>query len=128
MKYYRSLLAPCLGAALLVTGVWALADGTPAIAPSSDGFAAFETLEEQELDHLYGREGGFNLVNVQSIQHLDAAVTGASFTAGTIVSGNVVIENRALDNFSGIGLFNIMTGHSNAVSTGVNISVYAPTQ
>lgn len=128
MKHHRSLLAPCLGTALLLAGSWALADDTPAIAPPSDGFATLETLEDQELAHSYGREGGFNLVNVQSIQHLDAAVTGASFTAGTIVSGNVVIENRALDNFSGIGLFNIMTGHSNAVSTGVNISVYAPTQ
>ncbi|SDL57638.1 hypothetical protein SAMN05192555_105178 [Franzmannia pantelleriensis] len=113
---------------MLLSSPWTLADGTSATEQTNEGFAALEMIDDQELADLHGREGGFNLVNVQSIQHLDAAVTGASFTAGSIVSGNVVIENRALDNFSGIGLFNINTGHSNAVSTGVNISIYAPTQ
>ncbi|MBD3897032.1 hypothetical protein IEI94_14335 [Halomonas sp. ML-15] len=124
----RGLSGICLGVAVLLSSPWALADGMSAAEQKSEGFAALEMIEHQELAHLHGREGGFNLVNVQSIQHLDAAVSGASFTAGTIVSGNVVIENRALDNFSGIGLFNINTGHSNAVNTGVNISIYAPTQ
>lgn len=125
---HRGLSGASMGIVLLLSAPWTLANDAIAIESSEQGFAALETLEQEELAHLYGREGGFNLVNIQSIQHLDAAVTGASFTAGSIVSGNVVIENRALDNFSGIGLFNINTGHSNAVSTGVNISIYAPTQ
>lgn len=124
----RGRSGACLGIAVLLSAPWVLADDRAVIEQPDQGFAALEMLELDDLAQLHGREGGFNLVNVQSIQHLDAVVTGASFTAGNIVSGNVVIENRALDNFSGIGLFNINTGHSNAVNTGVNISIYAPTQ
>ncbi|EPC00716.1 hypothetical protein L861_13060 [Litchfieldella anticariensis FP35 = DSM 16096] len=90
------------------------------------GFDALNSIDPQELEQLRGREGFKNLVNVQSIQNMESVVSGASFTAGTIVSGGITVEAQALDNFSGVGLFNMMTGNSNAVAMGVNISVYAP--
>ncbi|GGX83628.1 hypothetical protein GCM10007160_08580 [Litchfieldella qijiaojingensis] len=94
------------------------------------GASGFDSLgssvDIQELEQLRGREGFKNLVNVQSIQHLESAVSEASFTAGTIMSGGITVEAQALDNFSGVGLFNMMTGNSNAVALGVSISVYAP--
>ncbi|WP_111415122.1 hypothetical protein [Billgrantia lactosivorans] len=90
------------------------------------GFDAHQRIEAADLEGVTGREGFRNLVNVQSIQDLEAVAQGASFTAGTIVSGNITVEANAMDNVSGITLMNLMTGHANAVSTGVSISIYAP--
>ncbi|MFQ3788640.1 hypothetical protein [Halomonas sp. A29] len=90
------------------------------------GFEALHHMEVSELEGVTGREGFRDLVNVQSIQNMEAAAKGASFTAGTIVSGNITIEANAMDRVSGITLMNLMTGHANAVSTGVSISIYAP--
>lgn len=105
-------------------GVAASVSAEPIIEVS--GFDSLNSIDPQELEQLRGREGFKNLVNVQSIQNMESVVSGASFTAGTIVSGGITVEAQALDNFSGVGLFNMMTGNSNAVAMGVNISVYAP--
>ncbi|MCE8024013.1 MULTISPECIES: hypothetical protein [Halomonadaceae] len=90
------------------------------------GFAELQHIDASELETISGREGFRDLVNVQSIQNLESAAKGASFTADTIVSGNITIEANAMDRISGITLMNLMTGHANAVSTGVSISIYAP--
>ncbi|MGR2738570.1 hypothetical protein ACUY1T_08990 [Billgrantia sp. Q4P2] len=89
-------------------------------------FDALHRIEVSELESVTGREGFRDLVNVQSIQNMEAVAKGASFTADTIVSGNITIEANAMDRISGITLMNLMTGHANAVSTGVSISIYAP--
>ncbi|QTP56901.1 hypothetical protein HNO51_20805 [Billgrantia sulfidoxydans] len=89
-------------------------------------FDGLHRIEPGELQSITGREGFRDLVNVQSIQSMEAVAQGASFTADTIVSGNITVEANAMDNVSGITLMNLMTGHANAVSTGVSISVYAP--
>ncbi|MBA2777856.1 hypothetical protein [Billgrantia kenyensis] len=94
--------------------------------PAMVGFDDYQRVEVGELEAIHGREGFKNLINVQSIQNLESAATGASFTAGTIISGNINIEANAMDRISGITLMNLMTGHANAVSTGVSISIYAP--
>jgi len=97
-----------------------------AVAESTTSFDAFHRIEPSELESISGREGFRDLVNVQSIQNMEAVAQGASFTADNIVSGSITIEAGAMDNVSGITLMNLMTGHANAVSTGVSISVYAP--
>lgn len=111
-----------------------LAVSVPAVAESVDeatgasGFAAWQRVEGHELEALRGREGFKDLVNVQSTQNLEAAVSDASFTAGTIATGGITVEARAMDNFSGVGLFNMVTGNGNAVNSGVSISIYMPMQ
>lgn len=94
--------------------------------PAVTSFDDYQSLETGELETLHGREGFKNLVNVQSIQNMESVAKGASITADTIISGNINIEANAMDRISGITLMNLMTGHANAVSTGVSISIYAP--
>lgn len=74
-----------------------------------------------ELDALRGMNGNTR-INVQSTQDLDATVTGSSFTAGTINGGSVTFAEHSLDNFSGIGLFNVVTGNNNAVDSAVGVT------
>jgi hypothetical protein len=93
---------------------------------AATGFDALHRIEARELQSITGREGFRDLVNVQSIQNMEAVAQGASFTADTIVSGNITVEANAMNNVSGITLMNLMTGNANAVSTGVSISIYAP--
>lgn len=80
-----------------------------------------EAMETDDLSEVTGRD---NLTNVQSIQELEATVSNGSFTADTITTGAITIEQHALDNFEGVGLFNIFTGHNNAVNSAVGISIY----
>lgn len=81
-------------------------------------------LEAMGADELAGLSGRDSLTNVQSIQELDASVSNSSFNANTMTTGAITIEQHALDNFEGIGLFNIFTGHNNAVNSAVGISIY----
>ncbi|MCE9662133.1 hypothetical protein LY622_01640 [Halomonas sp. M5N1S17] len=111
--------------AALVVGLGSIYSLALAEEPAT-GFDALQHIDAGELEIISGREGFRDLVNVQSIQNMEAAAKGASFTAGTIVSGNITIEANAMDRISGITLMNLMTGHANAVSTGVSISIYAP--
>lgn len=83
-----------------------------------------EAMGTDELAGLSGRDSLTNLTNVQSIQELEASVSNSSFTADTMTTGGITIEQHALDNFEGVGLFNILTGHNNAVNSAVGISVY----
>lgn len=85
------------------------------------GFAALDILETQDLADLSGRD---NLTNVQSIQELDATVSNSTFNVDTILTGAITIEQHALDNFDGVGMFNIFTGNNNAVNSAVGISIY----
>ncbi|RDE19088.1 hypothetical protein DV711_15980 [Motiliproteus coralliicola] len=87
----------------------------------SVGFEDSARIDDSELASLNGRD---NLTNVQSIQELDATVSNSSFTAETIMSGAITIEQHALDNFEGVGMFNIFTGNNNAVNSAVGISIY----
>ena len=118
-----------IGRSMQVALVVGLSLASPLMMAEDDvtkGFDAFHRIEASELQDVTGREGFRDLINVQSIQSLEAAAKGASFTAGTIVSGSINVEANAMDNVSGITLMNLMTGHANAVSTGVSISIYAP--
>ncbi|WP_148252377.1 hypothetical protein [Aidingimonas lacisalsi] len=94
--------------------------------PSSTarGFDTVEKIDGDILETLRGKEGFVNLTNVQSIQNLDASVSHSSFYADTIRSGAITIEAQALENFGGIGLFNLVTGNNNAVNSGVGVSIY----
>jgi hypothetical protein len=83
--------------------------------------SSLETMGGEELAGLRGRD---SLTNVQSIQELDASVSNSSFNANTMTTGAITIEQHALDNFEGVGLFNIFTGHNNAVNSAVGISIY----
>lgn len=85
------------------------------------GFEGHAVAADTDLDALRGMNGDTN-ITVRTEQNLNAAVTGSSFTAGTINGGSVTIAEHALDNFSGIGLFNIVTGNNNAVDSAVGVT------
>lgn len=74
-----------------------------------------------ELDALRGMNGDTR-IRVETNQQLNASVTGSSFTAGTITGGSVTFAENALENFSGIGLFNVVTGNSNAVNSAIGVT------
>ncbi|MCE8035216.1 MAG: hypothetical protein LPK20_18320 [Halomonas sp.] len=121
MKRFEWMVCAALAVGVGLAGPLAVAEeGVTA------GFDLHQRIEVSELESVTGKEGFRDLVNVQSIQNMEAVATGASFTADTIVSGNITIEANAMDRISGITLMNLMTGHANAVSTGVSISIYAP--
>lgn len=74
-----------------------------------------------ELDALRGMNGDTR-IRVETNQELNASVTGSSFTAGTITGGSVTFAENALENFSGIGLFNVVTGNNNAVDSAIGVT------
>ncbi|GHC28964.1 hypothetical protein [Aidingimonas halophila] len=121
MRRFSRISLQLIGSIVLSTLV---AASMAAESDSSRGFAAAERLEGAELDSLRGREGFADITNVQSIQNLDASVSHSSFHADTIRSGAITIEAQALENFGGIGLFNLVTGNNNAVNSGVGVSIY----
>ena len=86
-----------------------------------DEFSGLQVSEMPELDTLRGQAGDTQ-ITVQSNQELNASVTGSSFNVGTLNSGAVSIGEHAMDNFSGVGLFNIVTGNNNAVNAGIGIT------
>ena len=90
----------------------------PVVAENFDDLSVIET---DSLDELRGRDGDTS-ITVSSNQTLQAIVTGSEFNAGTINSGSVSFGENAIGNFSGIGLFNIVTGNNNAVDTALGVS------
>ncbi|MFA5685735.1 MAG: hypothetical protein WCY26_08595 [Thiohalobacteraceae bacterium] len=86
-----------------------------------DAFAGLPVSRPLEMDALRGQDGDTR-ITVQSTQDLSASVTGSTFNVGTLNSGAVSIGEHALDNFSGVGLFNIVTGNNNAVNAGIGIT------
>lgn len=86
-----------------------------------DEFSGLPVSATPELDSLRGQSGNTQ-ITVQSNQDLNASVTGSSFNVGTLNSGAVSIGEHALDNFNGVGLFNIVTGNNNAVNAGIGIT------
>ena len=113
------------GQSLLIQSVMTLSlclavTGT-AHAQDQDGFAGVSVSQTEELDALRGQAGNTR-ITVQSNQDLNASVTGSTFNVGTLNSGDVSIGEHALDNFSGVGLFNIVTGNNNAVNAGIGIT------
>jgi hypothetical protein len=84
-------------------------------------FPELPVADASELDALRGMNGDTR-INVQSTQQLEATVSGSSFTAGTINGGSVTFAEHSLDNFSGIGLFNVVTGNNNAVDSAVGVT------
>ncbi len=74
-----------------------------------------------ELDALRGMNGDTR-IRVETNQQLNASVTGRRFTAGTITGGSVTFAENALENFSGIGLFNVVTGNNNAVDSAIGVT------
>lgn len=90
-------------------------------AADRDAFTGLPVSQPLEMDALRGQDGNTR-ITVQSNQDLSASVTGSTFNVGTLNSGAVSIGEHALDNFSGVGLFNIVTGNNNAVNAGIGIT------
>lgn len=105
----------------LVIGVCSILFSVIAHADETAGFSGLPVADSAELDGLRGMNGDTR-ISVQSRQDLEATVTGSSFSAGTINGGSVTFAERSLDNFSGIGLFNIVTGNNNAVDSAVGVT------
>lgn len=105
----------------------ALLTGSTVWADDTDPFAALthsELIETDSLDDLRGRDSGATITTVQSDQHLQATITDSSFSAEVMNTGAITIAPHALDHFEGIGVFNIFTGHNNAVDAAVGVSIF----
>lgn len=115
----RSRLQMRMGITAVLVGTCASMETLPAQEP--DTFTGIEVSQQMELDTLRAQSGNTQ-ITVQSNQDLSASVTGSSFTVDTLNSGSVTIAEHALDNFSGIGLFNIVTGNNNAVNSAIGVT------
>jgi hypothetical protein len=89
----------------------------------ADEFEQLSPIGAQELSEVRGRDGD-SIVTVQSNQTLSATISETTFTAGAINSGPVQLENGALDNFNGVGLFNFVTGNGNAIDAAIGVNIY----
>jgi hypothetical protein len=89
----------------------------------NDEFDQLSPLDPQELSTVRGRDGN-SIVTVQSNQSLSATISETTFTAGQINSGPVQLEDGALDNFNGVGLFNFVTGNGNAIDAAIGVNIY----
>lgn len=69
------------------------------------------------------RGGDTNVTVLTSEQRFTSTVQDASFTAGSIRSGNATIGDGAFDGFSGVGLTVLNTGNANAINAGVSMTV-----
>jgi hypothetical protein len=90
-------------------------------AGEANAFLHASVAEATELDSLRGMSGETRIW-VETNQQLNATVSGSSFSAGTINSGSVTFAENALENFSGIGLFNVVTGNNNAVESAIGVT------
>jgi hypothetical protein len=88
-----------------------------------DEFAQMAPIDAQELAAERGRDGD-SMVIVQSNQKLSATITDTAFTANQINSGPVQLENGALKDFNGVGLFNFVTGNGNAIDAAIGVNIY----
>ena len=95
------------------------------VAENDDSTGEFDSLTNLQAVDLGGARGraGDTIITVESNQDLKASITGSSFEVGTINSGGVSFSDGSLDNFSGIGLFNVVTGNNNAVNTSIGVTV-----
>jgi len=108
------MLAVCLLGPLASSGAGAEQDITAMLAGE-------EIVDSASLEALRGRAGDTS-ITLESNQDLRSTVNGSLIQAGSMVSGAVTIEERAMDNFSGVGLFNIVTGSNNAVDAAIGIN------
>ncbi len=90
-------------------------------APATPSFGELFAISDVELAEYRGRDGNTN-ITVQTNQQLDAQVSNSSFQAGQINSGAVTFGEHALDNFSGVGQFTIVTGNNNAVNSALGVT------
>ena len=93
--------------------------GEPAAA---EAFGNFTSIEGDDLGGVRGREGS-TTITVQSNQDLGASITGSNFNVGTMTSGNASFAEGALGEFSGVGLFNVVTGNNNAVNNAIGVTI-----
>jgi hypothetical protein len=116
MNSRRKLWLPIATVGLLL-GPWSLGQSLA----EDSVFSDLAVAETGELDTLRAQNGNTN-ITVQSNQDLTATVTGSTFNVDTIYGGSVTIGEGALENFSGVGLFNIVTGNNNAVNSAVGVT------
>lgn len=89
----------------------------------SDELAGLSPIDPQELAEQRGRDGD-SIVIVQSNQNLTATINDTAFNANEINSGPVQLDSGALQGFSGVGLFNFVTGNGNAIDAAIGVNIY----
>lgn len=87
------------------------------------GFNNLSLVGESALEEMRAGDVGAN-PNVQSIQNLQATVTGGDFNADAIINGSVTIGEHAFDNFGGIGLVVGNTGNNNAIDAALGVTFH----
>jgi hypothetical protein len=117
MNRIRTVWTLPIGALALMFAPWSMDQA----GAEEAAFSGLAVTEFEELDGLRAQNGDTN-ITVQSNQDLTATVTGSTFNVDTIYGGSVTIGEGALENFSGVGLFNIVTGNNNAVNSAVGVT------
>lgn len=100
-----------------------LLSGKPAWSEGNDDFASAEVIATDELQDVRGRDRD-TIVTLQNNQTQTANITDTSFSAEQINSGDIQLDSKALENFSGIGLFNFNTGNGNAIDAAIGVNIY----
>jgi hypothetical protein len=118
---YRPSVASALLPAVLLAAALAGGYAKAAGAGAEEGFTALTVMDPAQLDAQRGGDGDTH-ITVSSTQGLQSTVNGSVIEAGTVASGSVSIAEHALDRFSGVGLFNIVTGNNNAVDAAIGVN------
>lgn len=115
-----------VSALAIVFGLSAAAYADDVSQETGGGFDMLDSMAVEEMDHARGREGTqVDLVNVQSIQDMDATTVGSKFNVGgDMISGPITYEKGSMGHYSGTGIFNNVTGSANAINNAIGISVY----
>jgi hypothetical protein len=116
-------LGQWLTVAVIALGALLAYGNCRAVEPAGEtqGFDGLSIIENTNLDTLRGGNGD-TTITVSNTQNLQASIQGSEFSVGTINSGGVSFGQDAIGNFSGIGLFNIVTGNNNAVDTAIGVT------
>ena len=80
------------------------------------------TLHVEFLEAARGGQGEQTTI-FKNLQNLGASVSDSLIDADRVTTGAVSIREHALDNFSGVGLFNFVTGNNNAVDVAISITI-----
>jgi hypothetical protein len=113
---WRGALIAALAVGLVFYGGTVRADEA-----GDQGFAQSTTIFGDGLEDLRGGDAD-TTISIQNTQNLTASVEQVTISADSILTGAIDIGDHAFDNFSGLGVFNLVTGNNNAVNSAVEVT------
>ena len=115
-RNFRGVLVAAAATSIVTFGATVWADET-----NNAGFQGSTTIFGDGLEDLRGGDAD-TTISIQNTQNLTASVEQVTISADSILTGAVDIGDHAFDNFSGVGMFNMVTGNNNAVNSAVEVT------